>query len=69
MWSQRLQSERDGGVGTLGAEMELKLTATMSRTGEASSWRFHLQIRMQSRTTPSSTCFSSLPSANLREGT
>ena len=69
MWSQRLQNERDGGVGTLGAETHRHnvknwggLFLQIPSPGEN-------QIRMQSRTMPSSTYFSSLPSANLREGT
>lgn len=45
MWSQ---SDREGRVGALGAEMELKLTASVSRTGAASSERFRFQEKTKS---------------------
>ena len=48
MWSQRLQSEREGRVGAPGAEMELKLASTVSRTGAASSERFRFQEKTKS---------------------
>lgn len=45
MWSQ---SDREGRVGAPGAEMELKLTAAVSRTGAASSERFRFQEKTKS---------------------